>query len=917
MIAKNELLNDFILESFENLQQASECLNLIAKGENCKENLNSVYRSVHTLKGSACLINFKSMQENAHLVETVLDYLRDETLPLSEEIVDLMTHYVDSVFEELKVIETTGSESPSDETTVRLRFLHFLERVAGAPKMGRGAIQNKFTTLGKTSTVETKQSVSSYSQKDDKNHIFKQTPEKVEQNAVAVQSQPSEAVKEKVENSSTSIVDSTIRVNVNLLDKIMNKVGELVLNRNQILQFTNDHSNPLLNKLAQQLNVITTELQTDIMTTRMQPVSSVLSKFERLVRDHSRESGKKIKLKLVGQETELDKSLLEIIKDPLTHIVRNSIDHGLELPKDRVQSGKSEEGTLTIRSYHESGQVIIEVSDDGRGLDRSKILSKAIEKGLVSAESASNLSEEQIFALIFKPGFSTAAQVTKISGRGVGMDVVKTNIEKIGGGIILNSELGRSTTIKLRIPLTLAIIPALTVNTKGQVFAIPQTNIEELVRFEGDVGQHFETVLSSEFIRLRGQLIPVFRLSNVLDLENVEHKSSLNMKALDDDQIINKKIENQKNSASENDSVNIVVLNAEGTTFGIVVERILDTEEIVVKPLERCLAELTYFAGATIMGNGDVALIIDALGFYNSVSPQNEGADHKRTLEEVKDTDTLTPDFHENILFSLSDERTYSVPLALVSRLEEFIIDDVEKVGKNFVVRYNNKPMVLIALDKALGLTEGNLKKSDLGESVHTLVVNLRGINYGLMVKTIIDIAVTNSPPDSDTVDRRGFLGTLYINEKIVTLLDVHEIISSLDVGFKINLDKKEQSKFAGKTLLVVEDSPVYRKMEVDTFESMGFKVLVATNGQEGLEIAQKERAHLSIIVTDIEMPLMTGYELAHALRFEYDMKEIPIVAISTKVGAEDLEKGKKSGFSKHIEKFRKDEVMSAVGSFF
>lgn len=262
MIAKNELLNDFILESFENLQQASECLKLIAKGENCKENLNSVYRSVHTLKGSACLINFKSIQENAHLVETVLDYLRDETLPLSEEIVDLMTHYVDSVFEELKVIETTGTESPSDETTVRLRFLHFLERVVGAPKMGRGAIQNKFSSLGKTSTDAQKQSFSS--QDDDKNHDFEEAPKKVEQNVVAVQPLPSEAVKEKVEGPSTSIVDSTIRVNVNLLDKIMNKVGELVLNRNQILQFTNDHSNPLLNKLAQQLNVITTELQTDI-----------------------------------------------------------------------------------------------------------------------------------------------------------------------------------------------------------------------------------------------------------------------------------------------------------------------------------------------------------------------------------------------------------------------------------------------------------------------------------------------------------------------------------------------------------------------------------------------------------------------------------------------------------------------------
>lgn len=917
MTTNNELLNDFILESFENLQQASESLKQIAKGEECKENLNSVYRSVHTLKGSACLINLKGMQENAHLVETVLDYLRDETFPLTEEILDLMTLYVDSVFEELKVIETTGTESQSGETSIRLRFLHFLERKVGSPKIGRGPVQQMFTSLNKNiekTPTELGSEVEVKTPKEAKSEMA----QIVEQNTSASQSTSSESVKEKVEvsTSSTSIVDSTIRVNVNLLDKIMNKVGELVLNRNQILQFTNDNSSPLLNKLAQQLNVITTELQTDIMTTRMQPVSSVLNKFERLVRDHSRESGKKIRLRLVGQETELDKSLLEVIKDPLTHIVRNSIDHGLEQPKDRVQSGKNEEGTLTIKSYHESGQVIIEVQDDGRGLDKQKILAKAIEKGLVTAENAPNLSEEQIFALIFKPGFSTAAQVTKISGRGVGMDVVKTNIEKIGGGIILNSILGHSTTIKLRIPLTLAIIPALTVNTRGQVFAIPQTNIEELVRFEGDPADFFETVLSSEFIRLRGQLIPVFRLSNVLELDKVETKSKLNLKSIEADQIVVAQGESHQEAIIDTESANIVVLNAEGVTFGIVVERILDTEEIVVKPLERCLSELTYFAGATIMGNGDVALIVDALGFYNCVNTQHDSVENQGLMDAHKDAESTSPDYHENILFSLSDERTYSVPLSLVSRLEEFDQDQIEKVGKNLVVRYNNKPMILIALDKVLGLSEGLLDKSDLGDSVHTLVINIRGINYGLMVDQIIDIAVTNTTPDSETVDRKGFMGTLYINEKIVTLLDVHEIIESLNIGLKLKVDKEEKSKFKGKTILVVEDSPVYRKMEVDTFKSMGFEVFVATNGQEGVEIAQREREKISLIVTDIEMPLMTGYELAHSLRTEYDFK-IPIIAISTRVSPEDLEKGQKAGFTKHIEKFRKEEVMSAVGSFF
>jgi len=417
------------------------------------------------------------------------------------------------------------------------------------------------------------------------------------------------AVKQEI-----SVIDSVVRVNVKVLDKIMNVVGELVLNRNQIVQFANSHEQSELNRLTQQLSIITTELQNDIMTTRMQPVGNVLSKFERVIRDLARKQNKKIKLIIKGEKTELDKTLLEAIKDPLTHLIRNAVDHGIESPEERVIANKPEEGIVMITSYHEGGQVTIEIKDDGGGINSVKVLEKAISKGIVTTEEAERMSEKQIINMIFSPGFSTAAEVTEISGRGVGMDVVKTNVEKIGGMVDIESEFGVGSTFKMKIPLTLAIIPALVVESDLESFAIPQINLVELVRIEDqNISTKIEKLHDSEFFRLRGELIPIFRINEVLDLKNVHEKTMALTKNLEDLNV-ESSFKNKNKNKNENvqSGINIVILNAEGKTYGLIVDKILDTQEIVVKPLSGALKHINIFAGATIMGNGHVALIIDA-----------------------------------------------------------------------------------------------------------------------------------------------------------------------------------------------------------------------------------------------------------------------------------------------------------------
>lgn len=886
---ESTIIKEFILESSEGLASISnELTQYEAEGFKDSELINSTYRTVHTLKGSACFLAFKKLETLAHSTETILDYLREKTLIPSSEMIDLLLASFDRCEEILKYVEENGTEAPEDNKELVDKLESLLEHELLKENNTQGEMVSDYPgeEIKKTNVSKN----SDESRADDEGQgkpnisLVKPEEEKVKE---VVEVETAKTEEEHVNQK--QVADSTVRVSVNLLDKILNVVGELVLNRNQILQLSKEREEADLSRLSHQLNVITTELQTDIMTTRMQPVGTVFNKFERLVRDLARSQSKNIRLDIQGQETELDKTLLEYIKDPLTHLIRNAIDHGIETSEQRSEAGKPEVGNLSIKTYHAGGEVIIEIRDDGRGINTSKILDKAIQKGIMTQEEANSYPSHKAMNLIFYPGFSTAEQVTNISGRGVGMDVVKSNIEKIGGQCDVQSTLNEGTTFKLKIPLTLAIIPALIVMGGREPFAIPQKNLVELVLVDNDSSNKVEKLHDSEFFRLRGDLIPVFRLHKCLKLEK---------------------------ETSDDDSFNIIVLQSELGMYGLIVDEVLDTQEIVVKPLPQKLKTGGIYAGATIMGDGAVALILDAIGLFNKVANNIslEQEDFKADNLDYKLANEF--DAEEILLFRLSDNREYGIPLCLVSRLEEFKTNKVEKSGKQSLIRYRNTAMPLIFLDEEVKyskLQETKQMQKD-SESVKSelpcIVSSIKGRSFGFIVDKILDIGKSDQTIDYTHQSIPGVMGTTFINEKIVTVIDIHKIIAENNLLSKeIDADKTFKAK-----ILLVEDSVLYQRVIQETLENDGYQVVLAEDGAKGLELLKDHGNRFDLLVSDVEMPNLNGFDLVANLRKnDGPHKDIPVVLVTTRLEKEDLDKGKDVGVNAHLKKLDKIEVLNTV----
>lgn len=553
----------------------------------------------------------------------------------------------------------------------------------------------------------------------------------------------------------------TVRVGVNLLDELMNLVGELVLARNQLLQFSRNTKEKRFQNISQRVNLIATKLQDEVMKTRMQQIGSVWNKFPRTVRDLALSCGKEVRLELEGQDTELDRTIIEAIKDPLTHLVRNAIDHGIESPETRKQTGKNPSGVLRLSAFHESGQVNIEIHDDGAGLNGERIRRKAIERGLISQQQASRMIDRDAFNLIFQPGFSTAEKVTNVSGRGVGMDVVKTNVEKIGGTIDIQSVPGQGTTVCVKIPLTLAIIPALMVRCGAERFAIPQVGLTELVRLEG--GKGVEWVRGLPVYRLRGRLLPLVSLDQVLRLGSQNVAVSLGM---------TDPVEGRMDSKT----VNLVVLEAAGRQFGLIVNDILNTEEIVVKPLGKLLRGLSAYGGATILGDGTVALILDAKGLAGlaGISTEERASTSEKSTPPSVEQKIGSTDWERLLLAESEAGARFAIPLCQVSHLERFPIAVIQRVGAREVADYGGQILPLLRLSS---LFPGGDEVADQHRpSIHVVVCSKGGRTTGLIVGRIVDIVDQTAKLES--VDqRRGVMGTCMIDRKMTDVLDVPAII--------------------------------------------------------------------------------------------------------------------------------------------
>jgi two-component system chemotaxis sensor kinase CheA len=717
----DEIVKEFLVESNEGLDRLDHDLVDLEKDPDEKDLLASIFRAIHTVKGTSGVLGFPKIESVAHVGENLLSRMRDGKLRLDPQITSALLAMVDVLRALLAQIAVTGIEGEGDVQPIVDRLAALLNSDPGAspktkPKKRRSRSKPSVEVEYKSPSLE----------EEGANPTSASSPEVLEAKGAAVSA-------------------NNIRVDVGLLDKMMNLVGELVLARNQILQFTGSQQDSSFVSTAQRLNLITTELQESVMKTRMQPIGNIWNKLPRVVRDLALSCGKRVRVEMDGAETELDKTIIEAIKDPLTHIVRNAVDHGIEIPEARVASGKEVEGRLLLRAYHEGGQVNIEISDDGAGISLQAVREKARQKDITSAEDVARMSERELLNLIFLPGFSTAKQVTNISGRGVGMDVVKTNIEKIGGTVDLQSTDGKGTTLKIKIPLTLAIIPALIATSSRERFAIPQVSLLELVRLEGDgMTKGIEYIHGAPVHRLRGNLLPLVSLNRVLGLESPDRRA---------------------------EAANIVVLQADDRQFGLMVDEINDTEEIVVKPLSNLLKGLSCFAGATIMGDGRVALILDVMGLAQEASVVTELRDRSVNQLHAK-IEEGSRSGAAWLLVRIGTTGRLAIPLGHVDRLEEFAVSAVEQSGGNEVVQYRDQIMPLVRLARLLNMPPGERR-----EILPVIVSSKDGKSVGLVVDQIED--VTEQQVIANQSSQRMFLrGSAVMQQKVTDLLDVDAVIT-------------------------------------------------------------------------------------------------------------------------------------------
>ncbi len=857
---EEDILQDFLVEAKEGIARLEEEFVELEKDKENLEIIKSLFRTMHSLKGAAGFFGFKTLEAIAHFSEDILSKLRDKLIEPEPEIVDILLRAVDNVKYVVDYIEKNKTEPLEDrllDFVVELsNFNEKLKKRLGKREIPQEEVPKEVLEV-KKEDMEVK-----------KEEVFE--PQVKSQSISDEDLRREKPVKEEPVTPQVVLTETHIKVDVKLLDTLMNLAGELVLARNRVVQLASRLGDPELARSVQNLSLVTTELQETIMKTRMQPIGVVFNKFPRIVRDLSRSLNKKVNLHLEGTETELDRSIIEAIKDPLTHLVRNAIDHGIEPSDERVQLGKPPEGNLVLRAFHEGGQVIVEVEDDGRGIDIEKIRKKAVEKGFMSFEEAQMASEKELLSLIFKPGFSTAENVTQLSGRGVGMDVVKTNIEKLGGSIDINTILGKGTTIRIKIPLTLAIIPALIVTSGEGRYAIPQVSLRELVRI--DPAKDILKLGDTEFYRLRGEIIPVLRLSRVLKINgNLEEK-------------------------------NLVILTTGEKFIGLLVDQIFASEEIVVKPLGKWFKNIPIYSGATIMGDGKLALILDVVGLSAYTGFRIE--EFERTYETVVVRKTSSEETQFVILFKVGED-ILGLPLALVSRLDKVKAKDIKMVGGKEVIIYQEKVIPIVRLENYLPIQENPSL-----EEYHVLFFTERNKTCAILCSQIIDTLETSLEVEEGLYNAPGILGHRIINNQTVLFIDIYKIIEMYDPEWFI-VKRKIEEEMAYRILLA-EDSPFFRNLISNYLKSAGYEVEAAENGKKALEKLSSD-LKIDLLITDIDMPEMDGIELVKTLRENPNFKSLPIIVLTSLTGEDIRRKVMEAGADAYEIKLARERVLEVI----
>lgn len=791
MDAMDEIVREFVVESYENLDQLDRDLVALEDAPDSRDLLGSVFRTIHTIKGTSGFLAFGTLESLTHVGENLLAELRDGKRTMTQRTADVLLKMVDAVREVLAEIERSGAEGGADMTSVVADIQSVLDDPTGgavqeeqpeaatrpsdvffesAPEAEEASMADhndaeaapakpapkkraprkttaKKPTARKTTVrkspakeaspiaAEPMQEATLSANVDDFHLEIDDEPQPPADDKPAA---PEEAVAHR------SAAESSIRVDVEVLDSLMRHVGELVLARNAMTRLAGDLGDAALVRASQRLSLIATELQQGVMKTRMQPIEHVWSKVPRMVRDISASLGRQVRLQMIGQDTELDRGLLEAIKDPLTHLIRNAIDHGIETPAEREKKGKTKQGLLTLRAYHQGGQVVVEISDDGKGIDPKVISAKAIERGLRTPAQLAGLTAQDLLQLLFLPGFSTAETVTNVSGRGVGMDVVKTKVEAIGGVVDVQSTPGLGTTWRLRIPLTLAIMPALTVECDREIYAVPQVNLLELLAID-DTQSGIEYVGEAPVYRLRGQLLPLVDLRDVLGRTPREDLT---------------------------DAV-IAVLQADGGRFGLIVDQVMNTEEIVAKPIASAIKNIGLYAGATLLGDGTVSLILDIPAVARRALDIDLSDINKASESDAAGGSQIEP----MLIVSVGTGRQVAMPLGAVTRLERLPATVIENVSGSSVMQYRGK--ITPVADLASFLGDGSTAREEFA-----VVVCQRGPRtVALVANEVVDIVDCDAVDFSD-VSGYGLLGSIVVKDRVTELLDLRGAVQSVDASF-------------------------------------------------------------------------------------------------------------------------------------
>jgi two-component system chemotaxis sensor kinase CheA len=904
----DDLLREFLTETSESLDTVDNQLVRFEQEPNNAKILDNIFRLVHTIKGTCGFLGLPRLEALAHAGETLMGKFRDG-MPVTADAVTLILSSIDRIKEILGGLEATEAEPEGNDRDLIDQLEAMVERgmaamaagaaapqavapepvpvaKAGAPKLTQGSLIEQ--------TLERPLRPGEVSL-DELERAFRETPIEVEpapalvpvaapaaekpevkEAKAQVKAKPARSGKLAAEaemHEADKVANQSIRVNVDTLEHLMTMVSELVLTRNQLLEISRRNEDTEFKVPLQRLSNVTAELQEGVMKTRMQPIGNAWQKLPRIVRDLSGELGKQIDLEMHGADTELDRQVLDLIKDPLTHMVRNSADHGLETPAERVAAGKGEQGTIRLSAYHEGGHIIICISDNGRGLNTERIKAKALSNNLVTEADLEKMTEAQIHKFIFAPGFSTAAAVTSVSGRGVGMDVVRTNIDQIGGTIDVKSVAGEGSSVTIKIPLTLAIVSALIVEAAGDRFAIPQLSVVELVRARANSEHRIERIKDTAVLRLRNKLLPLIHLKKLLEIDD--------------------------GSTSDPENGFIVVTQVGSQTFGIVVDGVFHTEEIVVKPMSTKLRHIDMFSGNTILGDGAVIMIIDPNGIAKALGASGSAA-HDLADDNAAQYAVSGEQMTSLLVFRAGSNQPKAVPLGLVTRLEEIAVEKIELSNGRHMVQYREQLMPLVQM---------NGVEIRAGGSQPILVFADDGRSMGLVVDEIVDI-VEERLNIEVVGSQSGILGSAVIKGQATEVIDVGHF---LPMAFADWFSRKEmRPSAASQSVLLVDDSAFFRNMLAPVLKAAGYRVRVAPNAQEGLAVLRSGQA-FDVVLTDIDMPDMNGFEFAESIRSDTHLSQMPIIGLSALVSPAAIERGRQAGFHDYVAKFDRPGLIAAL----